>query len=218
MAKYDLPELIEGYPVQYIHPDMLPQGKPLAIDGDSGSLAFLDDGTPIGLIWAGIGGLTMICKAGHIERLLEVSFVPPIGGQALSTQYESAMIPKNPRDRFDVLISGISIGHGCVTAGTLGAFVWDVKTGEILGLTCAHVAAPPGAKKGDPIYQPGPSDIRTRFNREPNEHDICGYLLRWQEISTRKVNLIDAAVFSLTRPAWPDYVLRLGRRQLRKAR
>lgn len=216
MAKYDLPEMIEDYPVQYIHPSMLPQGKPHAIAGDSGSLAFLDDGTPIGLMWAGIGGLVMICKAENIEQLLGVCFEPPAGWEALSTQYEPSMIPKNPRDRFDVLVGGISIGHGYVTAGTLGCFVWDSKTGEILGLTCAHVAAPLGAKMGDPIYQPGPLDIRTRFNREPNEHDICGYLLRWQEISTHKVNLIDAAVFSLTRPAWPDYVLGLGRRQLRR--
>lgn len=187
MAKYDLPELIEGYLVQYIDT-------------------------------AAIGGISVVCKAEDIERLLKVRFEPPAGWEALSTQYEPSMIPKNPRDRFDVLVGGISIGHGCVTAGTLGGFVWDAKTGEILGLTCAHIAAPTGAKVGDEIYQPGPLDIRERFNREPNEHDVCGHLLRWQEISTRKVNLIDAAVFSLTRPAWPDYVLRLGRRQLRKAR
>lgn len=186
MAKYDLPELIEGYPVQYIDT-------------------------------AAIGGISVFCKAENIEQLLGVCFEPPAGWEALSTQYEPSMIPKDPRDRFDVLVGGISIGHGCVTAGTLGCFVWDAKTGEILGLTCAHVAAPLGAKVGDEIYQPGPSDIRERFNREPNEHDVCGHLLRWQEISTHKVNLIDAAVFSLTRPAWPDYMLGLGRIQLRKA-
>lgn len=183
-VRYNLPELIEGYPVQYI--DI-----------------------------ATIGGISLVCKPENIERLLEVSFEPPTGWEAL--QYEPSMIPKDHRDRFDILVGGISIGHGCVTAGTLGGFVWDTKTREILGLTCAHVAAPPGAKVGDEIYQPGPLDIRKRFNREPNERDVCGHLLRWQEISFQKPNLIDAAVFSLTRPAWPDYILGLGRIQLRRS-
>jgi len=185
-ARYSLPELIEGYPVQYV--DM-----------------------------ATAGGLSVACRAESIEQLLEVRFGPPAGWEALSTRYEPSVIPKDPRDRFDVLVGGISIGHGCVTAGTLGCFVWDAKTGEMLGLTCAHVAAPPGAKAGDAIYQPGPLDIREGFNREPDEHDVCGHLLRWQEISTHRPNLIDAAVFSLARPAWPDYILGLGRIQLRKA-
>jgi len=186
MERYGLPELIEGYPVQYI--DV-----------------------------AAMGGITMGCKAENIERLLEVCFEPPPSWEAPSTQYEPSMLPKDPHDQFDVLVGGISVGHGRVTAGTLGCFVWDAKTGEMLGLTCAHVAAPPGAKVGDPIYQPGPSDICERFNREPNEHDVCGHLLRWQEISTHKPNLIDAAVFSLTRPAWPDYVFGLGRIQLSRS-
>ena len=165
---------------------------------------------------ATIGGLSVACKAENIERLLEVRFEPPTGWETLSRQYKPSMIPKDPHDRFDVLVGGISVGHGRVTAGTLGCFVWDAKTGEILGLTCAHVAAPSGAKIGDEIYQPGPLDIRKRFNREPNEHDICGHLLRCQGICFDKPNLIDAAVFTLTRPAWPDYILGVGRIQLRR--
>ena len=186
MARYSLPQLIEGYPVQYIDQAIT-------------------------------GGLSFTCRAENVEQILEVSFEPPVGWEALPAHYQPSMIPKDGRERFDVLVGGISIGHGCVTAGTLGGFVWDAKTGEILGLTCAHVAAPPGVRVGDAIYQPGPSDIRERFGREPNEHDICGHLLRWQEISFQKPNLIDAAVFTLTRPAWPDYILGLGRIQLKKA-
>ena len=181
------------------------------------TLESADGNVKLDIDTATIGGISVACTAENIEQLLEVRFEPPTGWEALSTQYEPSMIPKDPHDRFDVLVGGISIGHGRVTAGALGCFVWDAKTGEILGLTCAHVAAPPGAKVGDEIYQPCPSEIRERFNREPNEHDVCGHLLRWQEISTHKVNLIDAAVFSLTRPAWPDYMLGLGRIQLRKA-
>jgi len=54
MAKYDLPELIEGYPVQYI-----------------------DTAT--------IGGISVVCKAENIEQLLGVCFEPPSGWEALST-------------------------------------------------------------------------------------------------------------------------------------
>lgn len=215
MERYNLPRLIEGYPVQYRHPGIFPPRKPFALLGDSGSLAFLRDGTPVGLIFAIFGGKTYICKAKNIEELLEVSFTPPIGTEA-PPQYDSTKIPKDPCERFDVLVSGISVGHRLVTAGTLGTFVWDKKTGGILGLTCAHIAAPPGAKIGDAIYQPGPLDIRTRFGREPAEQDICGHLLRWYEISTSKTNKIDAAVFKLTRPALPDYVLGHGKRELKK--
>jgi len=213
--RYNLPRLIEGYPVQYRHPDMLLPGKPFALPGDSGSLIFLRDGTPVGLVIAILGKFTIASKAHNIEELLEVSFTPPISTQT-PPQYDSTKIPKDPCDRFDVLISGISVGHRLVTAGTLGAFVWDKKNGEILGLTCAHIAAPPGAKAGDVIYQPGPQDIRTRFGREPTEQDICGRLLRWYKISTSKANKIDAAVFRLTRPAWPDCVLGWGRRDLKR--
>lgn len=215
IERYNLPRLIEGYPVQYRHPNMLLPGKPFALPGDSGSLVFLRDGTPVGLVIAILGQFTIVSKAHNIEELLEVSFTPPINTQT-PPQYDSTKIPKDPCERFDVLVSGISVGHRLVTAGTLGAFVWDKKTGEILGLTCAHVAAPPGAKIGDVLYQPGPLDIRTRFSREPAEQDICGHLLRWYKISTSKANKIDAAVFRPTRPAWPDYVLGWGKRELKR--
>jgi len=219
MERYNnLPRRIEGYPVQYRHPGMLLPGKPFALPGDSGSLAFLSDGTPVGLVIAILRKFTIVYKAQNVEELLEVSFTPSIGTQTPPTRYDSANIPKDPCDRFDVLVSGISVGHAHVTAGTLGAFVWDKKTGEILGLTCAHIAAPPGAKAGDAIYQPGPLDIRTRFGREPAEQDICGYLLRWHEISISKANKIDAAIFRLIRPIWPDYVLGWGKRELKRPR
>jgi hypothetical protein len=59
---------------------------------------------------------------------------------------------------------GVSIGHYQVTAGTLGAIVWDRKTGEPFILSCNHVLANATsgrdgrAKLGDPIVQPGAAD------------------------------------------------------------
>lgn len=59
---------------------------------------------------------------------------------------------------------GVSIGHYKITAGTLGAVVYDNKTKEPLILSNNHVLANSTSGKdgraqvGDPIYQPGPYD------------------------------------------------------------
>ena len=70
----------------------------------------------------------------------------------------------DPRDRFRPNIpAGVSIGHYRVTAGTLGAVVYDRDTGEPLLLSNNHVLANSnGAKIGDAILQPGPTDHGVR--------------------------------------------------------
>lgn len=70
----------------------------------------------------------------------------------------------NPRDRFRPNIpAGVSIGHYKVTAGTLGAIVFDKKTGEPLILSNNHVLANSNeAEIGDVILQPGPTDHGVR--------------------------------------------------------
>ncbi len=66
----------------------------------------------------------------------------------------------NPRDRFRPNIpAGVSIGHYKVTAGTLGAIVFDRETGEPLILSNNHVLANSNQGEiGDAILQPGPTD------------------------------------------------------------
>jgi len=203
---------------------MTPRQDHFALRGDSGALVFNDDG-PVGLVF-GVKealGRTYVCKASNVEKLLSVSFTPPASRNSDPQLFDPATFPTDPKDRFEVLIGGISIGHKNVSAGTLGAFVWDVATGELLGLTCAHVAAPPGATAGDPIYQPGPADIRAKFHREPTDNDITGHLVRWVPISFAEPNLpdseqptnfVDAALFRPVRPVWPSYVLGFGERPL----
>lgn len=180
-----------------------------AAPGDSGSLVIRErDGRPIGLVHAvRPDGITVVCKAAEIERLLQVRFARSASAGPYAGLFDPTAFPTDPKERFDVLIEGISIGHQSVTAGTLGAFVWDMATGELLGLTNAHVAAPFAAAVGDPIYQPGPFDIRNGFHREPTDSDIAGYLVRWMPISSTEPNLIDAAVFRPVRPAWPGYIV-----------
>lgn len=81
---------------------------------------------------------------------------------------------QTPRDRYrPVIPSGVSIGHYKVTAGTLGAIVFDRTTGEKLILSNNHVLANSNdALIGDPILQPGtvdggqnPGDVVARLQR-----------------------------------------------------
>ena len=70
----------------------------------------------------------------------------------------------DPRDRFRPNIpAGVSIGHYIVTAGTIGAIVFDRNTGEPLILSNNHVLANSNdAVIGDAILQPGPTDHGVR--------------------------------------------------------
>ncbi|MBE3520132.1 MAG: hypothetical protein IMW97_07505 [Firmicutes bacterium] len=76
---------------------------------------------------------------------------------------------------------GMSIGHYKITAGTFGAVVYDVKTGEPLILSNNHVLANSTngrdgrARPGDPILQPGRYDGGT-------EKDVIAKLERFVPI------------------------------------
>ena len=176
-----------------------------SVGGDSGSVWYDQAGRVMGMVIAGEPGTgrTFACSPVHIANILRVSFTPPPGWRGSPLEQFSISLrptPEQLQQRWPVLVGGVSIGHGLVDAGTLGCFVWDADTGEPLALTCAHVAAPPGAKVGDPIYQPGPGDIRKWMNRSPGPEDIAGELVRWQAVSMTEPNLIDAAVFRPLRP------------------
>lgn len=81
--------------------------------------------------------------------------VIPIGELRLLAERTSRWRPMQP---------GISIGHHKITAGTLGAIVYDNKSGEPWLLSNNHIFANSTngvdgrAKAGDPILQPGPYD------------------------------------------------------------
>lgn len=62
-------------------------------------------------------------------------------------------------ERVDPLVGGVSIGNPRITAGTLGAVVWDRVNGSVCVLSNWHVlAGSPAAVAGEPIYQPGSYD------------------------------------------------------------
>lgn len=84
--------------------------------------------------------------------------------KALEALPETPDDPALRRRKLRPAVPGLSLGHYRITAGTLGAVVYDQATGEPLILSNNHVLAnsqtPRGrrAAPGDPVYQPGPYD------------------------------------------------------------
>ena len=96
-------------------------------------------------------------------------------------QLEAAIDGRNRR--FDPVPLGVSIGSPRVTAGTLGAKVYDANTQEEMILSNWHVMVGSlQAKIGDPVWQPGridggqPTDVIatiSRFVLGPFDAAVC---------------------------------------------
>ena len=68
------------------------------------------------------------------------------------------------RKKVRPLVPGYSVGHGSITAGTMGGFFLD-RDGDLVVLSNNHILANENAASvGDPIYQPGPIDTSARLN------------------------------------------------------
>lgn len=91
------------------------------------------------------------------------------------------------------VVPGFSIGHGDVTAGTLGAILGPRNRPRILGNS--HVLADSGeALVGDPILYPGPLD-------DGDTEDVIAHLDHFVPFDTSGsfVNTMDAAVATIVR-------------------
>lgn len=102
------------------------------------------------------------------------------GGNGLAWAREAALLGYETletidrRSRVDPLVAGISCGNARVTAGTLGAIVWDRKNCKPSILSNWHVlCGDPACVAGEPIRQPGPFDGGTSA-------DEVAALTRWQ--------------------------------------
>lgn len=88
---------------------------------------------------------------------------------------------------------GVSIGHPDITAGTLGAVVWERSAGRPMILSNNHVLANssthfPGKPPGEvPVLQPGPYDGGTK-------DDAIALLYRFVPLKRHGVNFFDAAL------------------------
>ncbi len=72
----------------------------------------------------------------------------------------------NRRSRTNPLVGGISVGNPRVTAGTLGAIVWDRTDCQVCILSNWHVlCGDPSCAVGEPIYQPGVYDGGTAADK-----------------------------------------------------
>lgn len=81
------------------------------------------------------------------------------GLQAASPISQLEAAKDNRNQRFEQIPFGVSIGSPHITAGTLGAKVFDAETGAAMILSNWHVLAGiPTATSGLPIWQPGPAD------------------------------------------------------------
>ncbi len=68
-------------------------------------------------------------------------------------------VPSQQRKvRRDPIQPGLSIGHPTITAGTLGAIVYDARDGSACMLSNWHVLQGHDGKPGDPVVQPGSYD------------------------------------------------------------
>ncbi len=80
---------------------------------------------------------------------------------------------KDPRrERADTIRPGISVGSVRTTAGTLGAFVRDRTSGQIVILSNWHVLNGPDGQIGDDVVQPG------QFDDNRVERNKIGKLIR----------------------------------------
>jgi endonuclease G len=125
----------------------------------------------------------------------------------------------NRKKRLDPIIPGVSIAHIEVTAGTVGAVVYDARTGAPYVLSNWHVLQGETGKIGDPISQPG------SFDDNRVEQNLCGHLVRSHlgvagdcAIATIEGRQLDGeildfkvAVEQVAEPALGDKVMKSGR-------
>lgn len=110
---------------------------------------------------------------------------------------------------------GVSIGHYKVTAGTFGAVVKDIATGQPLILSNNHVLANVSngrdgrARIGDPILQPG------SYDGGRSDSDVIGTLERFvplvrdsKEADCQVANLIAGIMNEILSLLYPSYTLK----------
>lgn len=120
-------------------------------------------------------------------------------------------IDKSRKSRWRPAPGGVSIGHYKITAGTLGAVVYDNSSGKRLILSNNHVLANSTNGKdhrsriGDPILQPGPLDGGTV------KRDTIAKLFRFVPLKDKGNNFVDAAIAKPLRPSLVvPYILGIG--------
>jgi hypothetical protein len=116
-----------------------------------------------------------------------IRLLPIPGFQTLSTSDESR------EKRYRPVVGGVSAAHTEVTAGTIGAIIFDKVSGKKLFLGNNHVFANTcsttngRAHEGDSILQPGSVDGGTIA-------DTIAYLYKWIPFDDKGKNIVDCAL------------------------
>ena len=97
-------------------------------------------------------------EQGIIRKYSSDELVPQALSSVPTDVIEVGKIRKHFKNKVRPLVPGYSVGHGDITAGTMGGFFRD-KDGDLVVLSNNHVLANENAAKaGDLIFQPGPID------------------------------------------------------------
>ncbi|MDH6247767.1 IPT/TIG domain-containing protein [Mycobacterium sp. OTB74] len=124
---------------------------------------------------------------------------------------ERNVLPQADLARYEPLLGGISVARdtGLSATGTLGGIVRDSGTGELRGLSCAHIfVIGSTGQPGDPIEQP-----ELPSSQQPNPANVIGTLLRSGFPTTPNplppgipVGFSDSAICTITRSATAEIV------------
>jgi endonuclease G, mitochondrial len=127
---------------------------------------------------------------------------------------------KDPRkERADMMVPGMSIGNVLTTAGTIGAFVRDRATKQVLLLSNWHVLHGPGGFVGVDVVQPGKHDDNrvdlNKIGKLVRSHlgpagDCAVASISGRSVSNQVFEL-DRAITAIGAPELGDAVIKSGR-------
>ena len=146
--------------------------------------------------------------------VVERSFVPGYVVVQTTSKNERKM-------RRDPIAPGVSVANARTTAGTLGAFVRDRTSGEVVILSNWHVLHTSKGAIGDDIVQPGPFDdnrvAANRVGRLLRSHlglagDCAIASIEGRKVDPRVMGISgDGLITKIGKPALGDRVVKSGR-------
>jgi endonuclease G len=91
--------------------------------------------------------------------VIEATYGLQSGPEPAADSVANAALISSLQQPYDPVPLGVSVGNPRITAGTLGAKVFDAPSGKAMILSNWHVfAGSPNARPGEAILQPGPQD------------------------------------------------------------
>jgi hypothetical protein len=177
-----------------------------AVDDNASSLLSIDGVTGIGIGFTEVSGvltdnIAIIVSVKDTDNIPE-GIPETLAGFPVAIVQRNVVLLKEDDTRYEPLLGGVSINRqGSSKGGTLGGIARDTTSGELRGLSNAHVLMIGGGKPGDLVQQPG--DLLS------NPKDVIGTILRSSTLTpplfpvppNLPIASSDAATCSITRSA-----------------